>query len=180
MYILPTDKYFIKDSLRQGDILKNIFHFGVLNRNNISFLYNSTSNPTAWQFNNPPEEGPVIVLSHSCELDKINNGLKVTSIIVAPIRDLNKATKFEKLEELKKTNKLSEDSAQSFLKYFYLEKLEDLSHKDGSVVDFSKPFSYRKNSYEYLLENKIAQLEDEMVAAFSLKLSLYFYRKIAS
>jgi hypothetical protein len=60
--------------------------------------------------------------------------------------------------------------------YFYLAAHEKLEHKAGGVIDFSKCFSVRKNSYDYLLQRKTLQMRPEIVKAMALKLALYFHR----
>jgi hypothetical protein len=117
----------------------------------------------------------IAVLSHSCEVDRAN-GVKVTSIIVAPLRDLHTATVPAKIEELKASNVISEGTEASYLKYFYLLPNGKLQHKTGAVVDFSKCFSIRKNAYDYLVSRKVLQLADDARDAFALKLALYFHR----
>lgn len=61
-------------------------------------------------------------------------------------------------------------------KYFYLAAHEKLEHKGGGVIDFSKCFSVRKNSYDYLLQRKTLQMQPEIAKAMALKLALYFHR----
>ncbi|MCB0404715.1 MAG: hypothetical protein KDD51_07995 [Bdellovibrionales bacterium] len=130
-----------------------------------------------WSFT---EEGsaliPMMVLSHSCEIDK-ENDIKLTSIILAPLRDINKITHPDMLEQLKQSNLISEETERTFLKYFYLEANEQMpDFTGGAVVDFSKCFSMRKTAYDYLRDRKILQLQPAIANQMALKLSLYFYR----
>lgn len=164
-------------SLRQGDILKDIVLFGAINRNNVLYMAQpGTDSNDFWMYKERPENGYVMVLSHCCELDR-TNGMKVTSIIVAPLRDINKASRPEKVQEIINTNIIDRESpTKSFLKYFFLNPDTSIPHINGSVVDFSKVFSFKNNSYDYLLENKILQLNDEYREHMSFKLGLFFYR----
>ena len=72
----------------------------------------------------------------------------MTSIILAPIRDLNSASPEEKVKELIDSNFIDEKSEYSYLKYFYLEPHDSMPYKNGGIVDLAKCFSVRKNSYE--------------------------------
>jgi hypothetical protein len=116
-----------------------------------------------------------MVLSHSCEIS-LENKTKLTSIILSPIRDINSATSADKIEELKRTNLIDLSSDRSYLKYFYLEPNDKLQYKTGGVTDFSKCFSVRKNSYDFLVKKKILQIKPEIRNKMSLKLALYFNR----
>jgi len=133
-------------------------------------------NHKSWTVNTPPKITHSMVLSHSCEIDLVNK-IKLTSIILAPLRDLNKATEKSKIEELINSNYLTPDTTASFLKYFYINPHEILPYSEGAVVDFSKCFSIRKNSYKILVENKCLQLKEDVANKMALKLSLYFYRE---
>ncbi|GHV74122.1 hypothetical protein AGMMS49940_14240 [Spirochaetia bacterium] len=164
-------------SLRQGDILKDIDLLGALNKNNILYTVQpgSASNDF-WMYREKPETGYVMVLSHCCELDK-KNGMKVTSIIVAPLRDINKASAPDKIKDIINTNIIDREHPQkSYLKYFYIPNSEQLPYKNGAVVDFSKIFSFKNSCYDYLLSNKILQLQDDYREHMSFKLGLFFYR----
>ena len=135
-----------------------------------------SSNVTGWSIHNAPAYHDAIVLSHSCEIDRANT-VKVTSIILAPIRDINSATDREKVEELRTTNLILRESPEaSFLKYFYLAPNPDLEYSQGAVADFSKCFSLRKQAYDLLLKRKIVQMTEEARTNLALKLALYFYR----
>lgn len=164
-------------SLRQGDILKDIFFLGAINRNNILYAAQpGTDSNDFWMYKERPESGYVMVLSHCCELDR-TNGMKVTSVIVAPLRDINKASRPDKVQEIIDTNIIDKNlPTKSYLKYFYLNANASISEFNGSVVDFSKVFSFKNNSYSYLLDNKILQLKDEYREHMSFKLGLFFYR----
>jgi hypothetical protein len=120
-----------------------------------------------------------MVLSHSCEIAR-DNAIKVTSIILAPVRDVSGATPREKLRELIESNFIDRAQPESrYLKYYYLEPHHKLPFQDGAIVDFSKCFSVRKNSYDFLLARKAVQLLDEARDSMALKLSLYFHRQQA-
>lgn len=168
-----------RSALRQGDIISNIHILGAINL--IQVTYTTTAaNPEDqlnWCVPKPPDYADAMILSHSCEIST-ENGIKFTSIILAPIRDINTATDPSKIEQLIKSNLIDKDSPEhSFLKYFYLSENPNFVHKSGAVVDFSKCFSVRKNSYEHVLSRKIAQLTPETVQSMSLKLALYFHRR---
>ena len=100
----------------------------------------------------------------------------MTSIVLAPIRDVNSATSPDKVEELIETNFISDTTEQTYLKYFYIEPHDELAFPKGGVVDFSKCFSIRKQSYGDLLKSKTIQLELPVVSHLSRKLALYFHR----
>jgi hypothetical protein len=168
-----------KDFLRQGDIIKDVHILGTLNLNCIQVIHPLGKDLESWLYNEKPVYAPAMIISHSCEIDK-TNGVKLTSIILAPIRDIDKATQKEKKEELIASNVITEGSKSSYLKYFYLEPSEMLPFHNGGVVDFSKPFSLNKKVYDLLLANKILQLTGETVESMSFKLSLYYYRTNAA
>jgi hypothetical protein len=166
-------------TLLQGDILTDVQFLGALNYGSIHHHVPATGGEsTSWTVAKPPEFGVAMVLSHSCEVAK-ENGVKLTSIILAPMRDISGATPAGKLQELIASNLIDQldDAGASYLKYFYLEAHEKLpQHAMGSVVDFSKCFSVRKNSYDFLLSKKVLQLNAAMRFSMSLKLALYFKR----
>lgn len=164
------------DVLRQGDVVDEILRFGALNIGGINRILGSNDEPIAWTVPKPPDYGFAMVLSHSCEIDPAND-IKLTSVILAPIRDVHGATAPEKIEELIRSNLVeSEDQNASFLKYFYLEPHEQLPYEDGALVDFSKIFSVRKNYYDELVTRKKIQLRNEIANQMALKFALYFYR----
>jgi len=164
-----------KDALRQGDIIANTHLLGATNLNNIIYLSNNNNEKTGWQINLKPLFGYAMVLSHSCEIAP-ENGVKLTSIILAPIRNVDTATNPDKIDELKKSNILTPEIKSSFLKYFFLEPNSKIEYKNGSIVDFSKIYSLKKESYKVLLPLKILQLQESVIECISLKYSAYFYR----
>lgn len=96
---------------------------------------------------------------------------------MAPLRDIHKATDPERVHELISSNLIDQyNSKSSFLKYFYVQPNAKLEYNNGAVVDFSKIFSVRNKSYNFLLERKVTQLSEETIISMALKLSLYFYR----
>jgi hypothetical protein len=162
--------------LRQGDIISQTYLLGVLNPNGFNEVV-TDGKQTAWIIPFKEESiGDAIILSHSCEID-LANKIKATSIILAPIRDVDKATDKDKVEELKNSNLLKIGQSFSFLKYFYLEPNDKLKYTNGAICDFSKCFSLRKNFYQQLLDRKVLQLKQDIADAMALKLSVYFYRK---
>jgi len=129
-----------------------------------------------WSIPSPPNYGDAMVLSHSCEIDP-QNKIKLTSIILAPLRDINTATAPNKIQELIDSNEIDKTEPQaSYLKYFYVHPNENLKFDRGAIVDFSKCFSLRRQAYAMLLSNKILQLSDEATSSMALKLALYYYR----
>jgi hypothetical protein len=165
--------------LRQGDIVANVHLLGAINSNSIQYTSTTTSEPdqyVSWMVPNPPIMGDAMVLSHSCEIDP-QNKIKLTSIILAPLRDINTATAPDKIHELIESNEIDRTKPQaSYLKYFYVLPNENLKFKGGAIVDFSKCFSLRRQSYNSLLSNKIVQLSGEATYSMALKLALYFHR----
>lgn len=163
--------------LRQGDILAEVQFFAALNPGGISFNTDVNGNKTGWSFNNnKPEFGDVMVLSHCCEISK-DNGVKLTSIILAPLRDINTATEASKKEELIQTNLIIPGTTTtSFLKYFYVEASPKLQFQNGAIVDFSKCFSVRKNYFDTLVTKKKLQLTDAIREKMALKLAAYYFR----
>ena len=116
-----------------------------------------------------------MVLSHSCEIDRANL-MKVTSIILAPLRDVNRVTKQEKVSDIISSNIITEQTTHSFLKYFYIPGNAPIGFPDGAIVDFSKCFSIRNKNYDLLLKKKTAQLNNESSTLMARKLAIYFYR----
>jgi hypothetical protein len=167
-----------KDTLRQGDVISSIHILGTINITGILYM-STTENPkdrTGWAIPAAPRVSDAMVISHSCEI-ALENKIKVTSIILAPLREIHTATPQEKVKELIDSNLIDKDNPEaSYIKYFYLKGNSKFEYSSGAVVDFSKCFSVRKNSYEYLLSKKIAQLNPPTVNSMALKLSLYFYR----
>lgn len=164
-------------TLRQGDIISNIHLLGAIDLTSVEYLsdHQADSKPRAYQIRTP-EYGDAMVMSHCCEIDQANT-VKVTSILLAPLRNVNRATHPNRVEELKSSNLIDVNKTEaSFLKYFYISENPAIEFKNGAVADFSKLFSVRKSSYNYLLENKVAQLSDDMRYSMSLKLALFFHR----
>jgi hypothetical protein len=166
---------FEKDILRQGDIIKNVLLLGAINLNGIQYNIDQQGNKKGWTVSQQPKFSEAIVLSHSCEIDT-SNRIKLTSIILAPLRDINKATAKTTIDELKSSNIINSDTKFSFLKYFYIEPNSFLTYPDGAIIDFSKCFSVKKESYNNLLTNKILSLTNEAADCMALKFGLYFYR----
>lgn len=164
--------------LRQGDICSNIHLLGALNVNSFQYMV-TQSDPNrqmGWSVPRPPVFGDAMVLSHSCEIDRLND-IKVTSIILAPLRDINTATSNDKIQNLIDSNLIDPDNPRpSFLKYFYTPPNPKLQFSNGAIVDFSKCFSFRKQVYNQLLDSKIAQIEDRYASNMALKLAIYFFR----
>jgi hypothetical protein len=163
------------DVLRQGDIISNTQLLGAINLRGITFINNNKNENVGWQCNSKPIFGYAMVLSHSCEIAP-ENGIKLTSIILAPIRNVDGATDSVKIEALKKSNILTHETKYSFLKYFFLEPTPEIEFINGSIVDFSKIYSLRKESYNDVLSKKILQLHDSVVENITLKFAVYFYR----
>jgi hypothetical protein len=177
MYL--DDSSIEKGVLRQGDIVADVHLLGVINSNGIQYTTTAGSEAdqyVSWSIPAAPKFGDAMVLSHSCEIDP-QNKLKVTSIILAPLRDVSTATAPDKIQELIDSNEIDRTEPRaSYLKYFYVLPNEDLEFDNGAIVDFSKCFSLRRQSYDNLLENKIVQLTSEATASMALKLALYFHR----
>lgn len=176
MYCNDTD--INRSVLRQGDIVSKIHILGAINLKQINYTH-TEDNPDeklSWMVPNPPRISDAMVLSHSCEI-ALENKVKVTSIILAPVRNINTATDPDRVESLIKSNLIDQSSPEaSFLKYFYISKHPTLEYRDGAVVDFSKCFSIRNKSYEFLLDRKITQLTPSAAKSMALKLALYYYR----
>lgn len=172
-----SDDQIERDVLRQGDIIAQVHLLGAINLNSIQYSSAMNSeNYLGWAIPLPPKFGDAIVLSHSCEIAP-ENRTKITSVILAPLRDLNTATSEDRVKELIDTNLIDRTKPQaSFLKYFYLPPNPNLKYTEGSIADFSKCFSVRKQSYDLLVKNKIAQLSRDSVSSLALKLALYFHR----
>jgi hypothetical protein len=168
-----------KAHLRQGDIISKIHILGALNLNGIHYsaIAGQPDKYTSWGVQAIPKFSDAIILSHNCEID-IENRIKLTGIILAPLRDVHKATDEKRKNELIESNLIDQSEPKaSFLKYFYIRPNSDLEYKDGAIADFSKCFSVRKNSYQSLLENKVTQLTPEATNSMALKLALYFHRQ---
>jgi hypothetical protein len=177
MYL--DDESIEKGVLRQGDIIADVHLLGAININSIQYSSTVGSEPNqyvSWSIPSSPKYGDAMVLSHSCEIDP-GNKIKLTSIILAPLRDINTATAQEKIQDLIDSNEIDRTEPQaSYLKYFYVYPNENLKFHNGAIVDFSKCFSLRRQSYDILLINKIAQLNNEATLSMALKLALYFHR----
>ena len=165
-----------RTKLKQGDIVDKVPLLGALNPNAFSFINNAGGEQAGWQVPMPLTYGLAAILSHSCEIAP-ENGVKLTSIVLAPLRSADTASSPEKLAQLRETNLLSEAKEASFLKYFFLpggSPLPDMPK--GYVVDFSKCFSVRKNFYGKLLEGKLAEMLAGVQGEFALKLAVFFSR----
>lgn len=162
--------------LRQGDVLEGVHTLGAINLNELNYEINSTGEKIATRIPLKPVFGYVMVLSHSCEIDP-SNSVKLTSIILAPLRDVNKATSPDKIKELIDSNILDPSSESTYLKYFFIKPVDILPFPDGAVVDFSKCFSIRNKSYETLLHKKVLQLKKDVSNKMALKFALYFFRE---
>jgi len=166
-------------ALLQGDVVAGIQILGAINIQNISHLTPGAGagEVQGWTVLQKPKIAHAAVLSHSCEIDRRNN-IKVTSVILAPLRDINSATSPDKIQEVIDSNLIDQSvPGASYLKYFYLPAAEGNPYAAGAVVDFSKCFSVRNQAYDYLLEKKVLQLRDDVRRSMSLKLALYFHRE---
>lgn len=163
-------------ALRQGDIVDNVLITACINPNSVQMLTGTAGNQSAWQVSARPRFADAMVLSHSCEI-AAENKIKLTSIILAPIRDVNKATDESKIQEVIESNIITERTTASYLKYFYLEPNSSMNPNNGAIVDFSKCFSLRNNYLAELVKRKKIQLQTEIASAMALKLGAYFYRE---
>ena len=95
------DEQIERDALRQGDIISQIHLLGAINLNSIHYSSPAVGSDQyiSWLISTPPKFGDAMVLSHSCEI-ALENRVKLTSIILAPIRDVHKATDIERVQEL--------------------------------------------------------------------------------
>lgn len=172
------EESFKKTTLLQGDIISNIHVLGAINLNSLHYSSPAGEHKkyASWNVPHRPMFGPVMVVSHSCEI-ALENKLKVTSIILAPLRDIHKATAKSRIDELISSNFIDQKKpSASFLKYFYIAPNPTLEFTDGAIVDFSKIFSVRNKCYDLLLANKIVQLTENASSSMALKLALYFHR----
>lgn len=171
-----TQGEFDGQSLWQGDVIRDVHLLGAICYRDLSSPTNSMGEQmNHWTVSKKLEAGTVAVLSHSCEVAK-ENGVKLTSIVVAPLRDVSSATEQSKISELIESNRLG-DGGFSYLKYFYLPSSPAMNFPRGAVIDFSKLFSIRKSSYDFLLSRKILQLDEETRQSMAIKLAVYFYRE---
>ena len=178
MYLAQGEQ---SNSLRQGDILKNLQVLGTIDYHQVTSPSGlpgmARREPQSWSVTATPKFRDCMVLTHCCDLDRENEN-KVTSIILAPLRDVHTATKPEKVDELIQSNDITQPGVKaSFLKYFYVDREAKLMARNGAIVDFSKCFSIRNKAYDYLLERKLLQLTDTVRLSMSLKLALYFHRE---
>lgn len=77
-----------RDSLRQGDLIREIHLVGSLCFKDVS-VPNSVGGGQSqkwWSVHGELPTGPVVVVSYCCEIDR-SNAVKLTSIILAPVRD---------------------------------------------------------------------------------------------
>lgn len=170
-----TDAQFDNRKLMQGDIITGVHILGAINPGAIEYIASNDRKVVGWAIRQEPKYADAVILSHSCEIDPANE-MKMTSIILAPIRDVNTATEKDKVNDLIKSNLIVGDTKASFLKYFYLPPHPKLTCSSGAIVDFSKLFSVRKNYYRDLLNKKIIQIDSSISEKMALKLSLYFFR----
>jgi hypothetical protein len=161
--------------LKQGDILEGIQILGAINLGSINIVTNFKGEQVSWAASVKPTFSHAIILSHSCEIDP-SNKVKMTSIILAPLRDVNNASPEEKIKDLISSNFIDEKSDHSYLKYFYLVAHESLPYTNGAIADLAKCFSVRKNSYDILLSHKVLQMKPEVIGHLSFKTALYFHR----
>jgi hypothetical protein len=164
---------------RQGDIISQVHITGAINLAEVLHCASAQAKdrPSSWTVPHSPEYADAMVLSHSCEIAP-ENGVKLTSIILAPLRDVHKATDPTKVAEIVGSNFIDKTQARaSYLKYFYLEPNERLAYARGAVVDFSKCFSVRKGCYADLVSKKVLQLKPDVADSMALKLALYFHRE---
>lgn len=158
-------------ALFQGDIVSNAALLGAIDAGSAVSIPSSA----AWAVGGKLEFGFAAILSHSCEIS-VETGIKVTSCILAPLRDVSSATPVEKLQLLIESNDVKGDQP-TFLKYFYLPPHTQIGHVKGSVVDFSKLYSVRKGYLDLLRTKKILQVTPECRAQLAKKLALYFFRE---
>jgi len=156
--------------LVQGDIVADVPLFGCLDEQKTH-----RGGETAWMYEGRLQRGYCAVLSHSCEIAP-ENGMKVTSCILAPLRRADKTTTPEQFEILKNSNVVTPGAAYH-LKYFYLPPHPSIpGFEAGSVIDFSKLFSLHKSMVEALASRRVAQMNSETALSMARKLAAYFYR----
>lgn len=180
-----TESYFKDEAgfeagvLRQGDVVSDVLVCGAVSLKNVGNVHGQGNEkpPTGWTVNQPPKMQQAMVLSHSCEIAP-ENKVKLTSVILAPLRDVQNATNKDKVAELIESNLIDpEDPHATFLKYFYIPPHPSLQYPGGAVCDFAKLFSVHKSAYDSLVEGKAIQLSDAAADAMALKLAMYFHRR---
>jgi hypothetical protein len=179
MFLFLNEEFVERHTLRQGDSVKDVHLLGAINLNALHYSSpaGNRNELASWNVPNKPIFGDAMIVSHSCEIAR-ENMVKVTSIILAPLRDIHKATAKERIDELIKSNLIDQQNPlASFLKYFYIAPNSALEYPDGAIVDFSKIFSVRNKSYDSLLDKKIVQLTQQAASSMALMLALYFHRK---
>lgn len=163
--------------LRQGDVVRNVQCFGVINPNGVQMLTDPKSGQhNSWMCTAAPKFSDAVVLSHSCEIAK-ENEMKVTSIILAPMRDVSSGNSQATIDEIISTNLIDVAEPQAaYLKYFWLPPHDKIDFERGALVDYSKCFSVRKQYLDDLIERKALELKDSVRNSFGLKVGLYFAR----
>ena len=156
------------NALLQGDVVADVPVVATLELDKISLI-----GPQAWAHAAPLKNMHCVVLSHSCEIAP-ENGEKVTSCILAPLRKADGATTPE-LTSVLQQNALG-PGTKTFFKYFYIPPIEKLPNANGSVVDFSKLFSLRKTAIGVLTERKILEMTQDGRRLLGRKLGAYFFR----
>lgn len=166
MFVPDADADFT--ALLQGDVIKDVPLVGTLELDKVTSI-----GASSWAYPSQLKLGFCAVLSHSCEIARENNE-KVTSCILAPIRNADGATKSDLFAILERNEVKANEP--TFLKYFYIPPNEKLTNTNGVLVDFTKIFSVRKTSIQFLVDRKVLQMADEDRRVFAMKLAFYFYR----
>jgi hypothetical protein len=120
--------------------------------------------------------GFFIVISQCCDLARRDGGKpKSSAFVTAPLLeipyDLNKDNpKFDQ----EKFNIFKSNSLETYISSFFI--AQKFPIKKDYLVDFNQIVSFPRTQYDFLLKNKILQMNDKTRIQFKLKLISHFGR----
>lgn len=166
----------VDDALRQGDIIKNVPYIKPVSPHALAVrpLPQKPKEPLSIVIETAYTSA--VVLSYCCELSETNSPGKISSIILAPLREIIEVINNTQLDALKQGNKLAADT-KTFAKLFYMEPGANVIE---SVADFSHIYTLSRGYLQTLKQNKIAQMDDTTRSLLSEKISYYFLRPLES
>jgi hypothetical protein len=115
--------------------------------------------------------GFFIVISQCCDLARRDDGKpKSSAFVTAPLLDIP----YNLNKDQEKFNIFKSNSLETYISSFFV--AQKFPIKKDYLVDFNQIISFPRTQYDFLIKNKILQMNDKTRIQFKLKLMSHFGR----
>ena len=190
--------------LRQGDVISNIY-LPRFSPSNSSFIY-KFSNAGELDFNDEAisrvKLNYAVVLSQCCEFNEgkrkaftistlltlkesLKKGISVwginvcelVAVVNSPFRG-KKGRELDSVEKLRSANRLDPEKGKNEALNVFLFESEDKHLTSPHVADFTRVTSISMSEHDFVLNNKLLQLNSEHRRLFQIKLAYFYGRQV--